>query len=82
MTLRPEDVLLQEILRQQAELSQRLHEMARAQAILSDARTQLRLGKPPALVLAEVRRQSSTLLAEWTIAASRDGRLEVVRAPV
>jgi len=60
-----ESSLLTEIGRRSAEMSERQHEMARHQRILTRAATQLRLGRSAALVLAEIREQSADLLIDW-----------------
>ena len=60
-----EGSLLMEIGRRSAEMSERQHQMARHQRILTRAATQLRLGRSAALVLAEIREQSPDLLLDW-----------------
>ena len=60
-----ESALLVEISRRAAEISERQHQMARQQRLLTRAATQLRLGRSAALVLAEIREQSPELLLDW-----------------
>ena len=60
-----ESALLTEVSRRIAELSERQHEMARQQRLLTRAATQLRLGRSATLVLAEIREQSPDLLLDW-----------------
>jgi hypothetical protein len=60
-----ESALLTEVRQRSAELSGRLHEMARHQSLLTRAATQLRLGRSATLVLAEIREQSPDLLLDW-----------------
>jgi hypothetical protein len=60
-----ESALLIEIRRRATELSERQHEMARQQGLLTRAATQLRLGRSATLVLAEIREQSPDLLLDW-----------------
>ena len=60
-----ESALLTEVSRRSAELSERQHEMARQQRLLTRAATELRLGRSATLVLAEIREQSPDLLLDW-----------------
>ena len=60
-----ESALLSEVRRRSVELSERQHEMARQQSLLTRAATQLRLGRSATLVLAEIREQSPELLLDW-----------------
>jgi hypothetical protein len=60
-----ESALLGEISRRAAEISERQHQMARQQRLLTRAATQLRLGRSATLVLAEIREQSPELLLDW-----------------
>lgn len=60
-----ESALLVEISRRSTELSERQHEAARQQRLLTRAATQLRLGRSATLVLAEIREQSPDLLLDW-----------------
>ena len=60
-----ESALLVEIRRRSTELSERQHEAARQQRLLTRAATQLRLGRSATLVLAEIREQSPDLLLDW-----------------
>lgn len=60
-----ESTALVEINRRAAEVSERQHEMARQQRLLTRAATQLRLGRSATLVLAKIREQSPELLLDW-----------------
>ena len=60
-----DELLLNEVTRRLAEISETQHELARRQRILSRAATQLRTGKGAESVLAEIREQSPELLGDY-----------------
>jgi len=69
--------LLAEIRNRLERLSAAQHRMARDHRILTDAATQLRLGKSAAAVLAEIREQSPDLLRDFC-----DLQLTIALAPL
>lgn len=60
-----EELLLTEVTRRLAEISETQHELARQQRVLARAATQLRTGKGAESVLAEIREQSPEALRDY-----------------
>jgi len=60
-----ESDLLDEIRRRVEQVSEERHRLARNHRILTEAATQLRLGRSAEVVLAEIREQSPTLLRDY-----------------